>query len=128
MTTAQQLDDRYGRVRKSRIPWIIGAAVAAVAVGAFFWLVVANQLSVVDADDLGFELVDEHSVTVHFQVTGVQDKAVVCIVEALDREFGVVGWKVVDVAATDAHSQALSTSVPTVGRATTGLVNACWVA
>lgn len=128
MTTAAQLDDRYGRTRKRRGPWIVGIVIAALVVGAFSWMTVTQSMSSVDADDLGFELVDEHSVDVRFQVTGVQGKDVICIVEALDEEFGVVGWKLVDIAAGDSHSTAVSATVPTVSAATTGLVNTCWVA
>ncbi|MCM3779436.1 DUF4307 domain-containing protein [Microbacterium hydrocarbonoxydans] len=128
MTTAQQLDDRYGRTRRRRTPWIVLIVVAALLVGAFGWSIVTEQMNSVDSDDLGFDLVDEHTVDVRFQITGVQGKNVVCVVEALDEEFGVVGWKVVEIPASDSHSQALSTTVPTVAEATTGLVNSCWVA
>lgn len=128
MTTAQELDERYGRTRRRRTPWIIGGAVALLVVGAFSWMTVAQSMGSVDADDLGFELVDEHSVNVSFQVTGVQGKDVVCALEALDEEFGVVGWKIVEIEAGDSHSQARSVTIPTVAAATTGLVNTCWVA
>ncbi|GAA1216444.1 DUF4307 domain-containing protein [Microbacterium maritypicum] len=128
MTTAQELDERYGRTRRRRAPWIIGGAIALLIVGAFSWMTVAQSMASVDADDLGFELVDEHSVSITFQVTGVQGKDVVCAVEALDEEFGVVGWKIVEIEAGDSHSQARSVTIPTVSEATTGLVNTCWVA
>jgi hypothetical protein len=128
VTTAQELDERYGRTARRRTPWIIGIVVAVLAVVAFGWMTVTSQMGSVDADDLGFDLVDEHTVDVRFQITGVQGKDVVCIVEALDEEFGVVGWKVVEIPAGDSHSQALSATVPTVSAATTGLVNTCWVA
>ncbi|MCK8476890.1 DUF4307 domain-containing protein [Microbacterium aurugineum] len=128
MTTAQQLDERYGRTRRRRLPWIIGGAVGLVVIGAFSWMTVSQSIASVDADDLGFTLVDEYSVDVSFQVTGVQGKDVVCALEALDEEFGVVGWKIVEIAAGDSHSQAVSVTIPTVAQATTGLVNTCWVA
>lgn len=128
MTTAEQLDERYGRTRARRAPWIIAGIVALLVVGAFGWMIVAQSMSSVDADDLGFELVDEHTVDVRFQVSGVQGKDVVCVVEALDEEFGVVGWKVIEIPAGDSHTQAMSAVVPTVSAATTGLVNTCWVA
>jgi len=128
VTTAQELDERYGRTRRRRTPWIIGGAIALLIVGAFSWMTVAQSMASVDADDLGFELVDEHSVNITFQVTGVQGKDVVCAVEALDEEFGVVGWKIVEIAAGESHSQARKVTIPTVSEATTGLVNTCWVA
>ena len=128
MTTAQQLDERYGRTRRRRWPWVVVIVAAVAVVSALGWSVVSNQLNSVDADDLGFELIDEHTVEVRFQVTGVQGKDVGCVVEALDEEFGVVGWKVVELPAGDSHSQTFSATVPTVAEATTGLVKACWVA
>lgn len=128
MTTAQQLDDRYGRTRRRRWPWVVVIVAAAAVVAALGWSVVSNQMNAVDSDDLGFELIDEHTVEVRFQVTGVQGKDVGCVVEALDEEFGVVGWKVVELPAGDSHSQTFSATVPTVAEATTGLVKACWVA
>ena len=128
MTTALELDERYGRTRRRRLPWIIGIIVAIGIVGAFGWMIVAQAMNSVDADDLGFEVVDEHSVTVRFQVTGGQDKDVACALEALDEEFGIVGWKVIEIPASEDHQQEFSASIPTVGEATTGLVNACWVA
>ncbi|MGV2901440.1 DUF4307 domain-containing protein [Microbacterium sp. AGC62] len=128
MTTAQELDERYGRTRRRRWPWIAGGGLALLVVGAFSWMTVAQSMASVDADDLGFTLVDEYSVEVSFQVTGVQGRDVVCALEALDEEFGVVGWKIVEIPAGDSHSQAKSVTIPTVAEATTGLVNTCWVA
>jgi hypothetical protein len=110
------------------MPWIIAIVVALVVVGVFAWSTATRQMQSVDADDLGFDLVDAHSVTVRFQLTGVQGKDVACVVEALDEEFGIVGWKVVEIPAGEEHAQAVSATVPTVAQATTGLVNTCWVA
>lgn len=110
------------------MPWIIGGVIALIAIIAASWMTVSQSFSTVDADDLGFEVVDGHSVTVNFQITGKQGTAVVCAIEALDEEFGIVGWKIVEVPAGDGHIQRLSTTVPTVATATTGLVNTCWVA
>ena len=128
MTTPEQLDERYGRTRTRRTPWIIAGVVALLGVGAYGWMTVAQSMNSVDADDLGFDLVDEHTVDVRFQISGAQGKDVVCIVEALDEEFGVVGWKVIELPASDSHSTAHAATIPTVSAETTGLVNTCWVA
>ncbi|MCC2029470.1 DUF4307 domain-containing protein [Microbacterium sp. YMB-B2] len=128
MTTAQELDERYGRTRRRRLPWIVGILLVIAVVGVFGWMTFMQSANSVDADDLGFEVADEHSVTVLFQVTGGQGKDVACAIEALDEEFGIVGWKIVEIPASEEHLQQLSTTVPTVAEATTGLVNSCWVA
>ncbi len=90
------------------------------------WVTVSQSIDTVDADDLSFELVDERTVTVRFQVTTPQGRDMACAVEALDEEFGVVGWKIVQIPAADTPMQQLTATVPTVAQATTGLVNSCW--
>ncbi|UWF78063.1 MULTISPECIES: DUF4307 domain-containing protein [Microbacterium] len=127
MTTARDLDDRYGRTARRRLPWIVAGVAAAVVVGAFGWMTVSGAMNAVDADELGFQVVDEHSVTLRFQVTAPAGADVVCAVEAQDEEFGVVGWKIVRIPAGEGHSRALEVTIPTVATATTGLVNTCWV-
>ncbi len=128
VTTAQELDERYGRTRRRRLPWIVGILLVIAVVGVFGWMTFMQSANSVDADDLGFEVADEHSVTVRFQVTGGQGIDVAGAIEALDEECGIVGWRIVEIPASDEHLQQLSTTVPTVAEATTGLVNSCWVA
>jgi hypothetical protein len=128
VTTARELDERYGRAGRRRLPWIIGGAVAVLAVGAFGWMTVANEMNAVSADDVGFTLNDEHSVDIRFQYTAPRGADVVCVVQALDEEFGIVGWKVLEIPATQDHTSALDVRIPTVAAATTGLVKSCWVA
>ncbi|MDP3951172.1 DUF4307 domain-containing protein [Microbacterium sp.] len=126
MTTAPELDERYGRGRRSRTSWIVGGAIALVVIVIASWMTVSQSMNAVDADDLSYELVDEHTVTVRFQVMAPQGKDIACAVEALDEEFGVVGWKIVEIPAGDSHMQQLTATIPTVAEATTGLVNSCW--
>lgn len=128
MTTAQELDERYGRGRRRKAPWIVAGAIVLLLVGAYGWMTYAQSANSVDADDLGYEVVDEHTVTLRFQVTTTHGKDIACAVEALDEEFGVVGWKIVEITGTDDHSQQIGTTIPTVAEATTGLVKSCWVA
>ncbi|MDR6865617.1 hypothetical protein J2Y69_000199 [Microbacterium resistens] len=128
VTTPAQLDERYGRTPRGRLPWIVVGIVAAVVIGIAGWLTVRSSSDSVDITGTGYEVVDEHTVTVSFQITAPRDRTVHCIVEAQDEEFGIVGWRVVEYPASADHSRAFVETVPTLGLATTGLVNACWVA
>ncbi|WP_313355308.1 DUF4307 domain-containing protein [Microbacterium sp.] len=128
MTTARELDERYGRTPRRRLPWIIFGAAALAVVVALGWTIVAQQMNAVDADDLGFTVVDAHSVDLRFQFTAPRGADVACAVEALDEEFGVVGWKIVEIAGGEHHTKGVAVSIPTVAEATTGLVKTCWVA
>lgn len=128
MTTASELDERYGRTAHARKPWIITAiaAGAALLIGVV-WLSIQGMGTSVDAADLGYHVVDEHRVEVTFQVTSPRNKPLFCTVQALDEEFGIVGWKTFEYPASPEHARAFSVSVPTVALATTGLVKNCWV-
>ena len=129
MTTQDQLDERYGRRRSRGSRWaiVIAIAVAAIAVGLFSWMTIAATLDDVDADTTGFQLVDERTVVVSFQITAPTGRGVACAIEAQDVEHGVVGWKVVEYAASDVTARAFRETIPTTAEATTGLVNSCWV-
>jgi len=123
------LDERYGRrtaTRRTRIAWIALIAVAAVVVIWFGWSTVTDPNNGVKADGTAFHL-EEHSATVDFQLTAPIGATVACAIEALDEEYGVVGWKIVEYEASEAHTRAFSETVPLVAEATTGLVNSCWV-
>lgn len=128
MTTARELDERYGRTGRKPMLWIIGGALAIAIVVAFSWMTVVSAMNSVTAEDISFTLVDKHSVNVRFQYTAPSGADVACVVQALDEEFGVVGWKIIEIPAVDAHTSALDVTVPTVAAATTGLVKSCWVA
>ncbi len=130
MTIQARLDERYGRGRagrRRRVGWIVFGVIAAALVGALAWTTVSTAASAVDADDLAFTLVDEHTARVSFQVTGHADSEVACAVEALDEDFGIVGWKVVVYPPSGEQIRAYEVTVPTVAAATTGLVNSCWL-
>ncbi|GAA1958368.1 DUF4307 domain-containing protein [Microbacterium deminutum] len=128
-TTQDMLDERYGRGRspRRRAAIVIGLVVALVAVGLFAWMTVSNSLDAVSADTTSYEVVDEHSVRLDFQISGPVGRSVACALEAQDEQHGVVGWRVVEYPASDLHARAFHEVIPTTALATTGFVNACWV-
>ena len=129
MTTQDMLDERYGRSGSPARRWLIGVGIV-VAVGVvvlFGWFTVQGALNDVDADTTSFEVVDEHAVTLGFQITAPPGSAVACAIEAQDEEHGVVGWRVVELPAADLHARAFREVIPTTALATTGFVNSCWV-
>jgi hypothetical protein len=130
-TLQQRLDERYGRrgtPRRRRVLWIAVIAVAVLLVGGYGWFVVTDPSNSVRADGTAFEIHDEHSISVTFQLSAPPGTALTCALEALDEEHGVVGWRIVEYAPSSEHTRALTEQIPTVGRATTGLVNSCRVA
>lgn len=127
VTTPAQLDERYGRGPRRRLPMILTIAAAAVVVGVFGWWTWQGSADTVDVTGTGFHLGDDHTVTVSFQISAPTNRPVHCIVEAQDEEFGIVGWRLVTYPASEQHARAFTEHVPVVSAATTGLVNSCWV-
>ncbi|GAA3761124.1 hypothetical protein GCM10022240_12090 [Microbacterium kribbense] len=130
MTTQQELDARYGRnrsVRRRVWTWSVIGTFAVVAVGLLSWATIANTIHAVDAVATGYDVVDARTVTVSFQTTAPAGSTIVCVLEADDEDHGVVGWKVIELPPSRAHTQAFTETIPTLAKATTGLVNTCWV-
>lgn len=129
MTTQDKLDERYGRRRGPARRWLIGAGIVAavVIVALFGWSIVQGAMDDVDVDTATFEVVDDHAVTLGFQVTAPPGSAIACALEAQDEGHGVVGWRVVELPASEAHSRAFREVIPTTALATSGFVNSCWV-
>lgn len=131
MTTTAELDARYGRTRnpaRLRVWWITVAVFALALTGWLAWGILADGNTSVRADDTAFVIPDDHSVVVSFQVTAPVGASIACALEALDEEFGVVGWRVIVYPEFTSHAQAFTETIPTIAKATTGLVNSCWVA
>ena len=128
--TQQMLDERYGRrhsTRRRLIGWGVVGALAVGLVGWVGWGTVSRSIDEVDDDLTAFEVVDEHTVSVTFQITSPPGRDVACVLEAQDEEHGIVGWRVVEYPAVDGHARAFSEQIPTIAEATNGLVNSCWV-
>lgn len=122
-----KLNDRYGRGRRHPLLWSIGGVIALAVLVWFGWSIVTSAARSVDAQDLGFTVVDEHTVTIDFRVTPPRGSRFACALQALDVEFGVVGWQIFEYDALDGLTRNMKETIPTVAEATTGLVSSCWV-
>ncbi len=129
MTTQDKLDERYGRRRTAGSRWAIGVTIAVGVTAAVLlgWSTVSNSINSVDYDTTGFHVIDEHTVALNFQITSPPGRSVACAIEAQDVEHGVVGWRIVEIPASDARARAFREEIPTTAPATTGFVNSCWV-
>lgn len=130
MTMKEALDERYGRgprPTRRRAFWMSVAVVAVASVATFSWVTISNALSEVGFDETGYEVLDDRTVTVSFQATPPTRASFACAVQALDEDFGIVGWRVIQCPAFENTTRAFVESIPTVAWATTGTVHSCWV-
>ena len=131
-TASTDLDARYGRSpkakRNNRVA-VIAAAVGFVAVFAA-WLVGGGLLEApaqFEAKDTGYEIIDDTAVEVRWQFNVPENTDARCAVQALNSTFAIIGWKVVDVPASDQRNRDLSTTVRTTEQAVSGLIYRCWL-
>ncbi len=127
--TANQarLDERYGRTPAPRWVWaLLGTIVTAIFLW-FAWGAITHDNAAVRVDDLGYEVVDDHTATVRFQVSAPANREVACMLEALDELHGVVGFKTEVLPASPERIRGFSASIPTLSQATTAIASLCWV-
>jgi Domain of unknown function (DUF4307) len=129
---AATLDARYGRSPRSPSRRrLLLAIVAVVSVAVFIgWIIWAGLLGSgvqLEARDTGHVIVSDSLVQVRFDLSVDPGAKVGCAIEGLNESFTVVGWKVVDVPASEQRTRSLSESVRTSEQAVTGLIYRCWL-
>ena len=127
--TAQENDllaQRYGKrakLSKTRWIWISVVGIALMMVGVLF-ASIANY-NPVQSQDVGFSVKDPTQVVLDFELTKPQDTTAVCSVEALNEQFGQVGYKIIEIGPQETAKVRLSVSINTTELATTALVDEC---
>lgn len=127
--TAQENDllaKRYGKrakLSKSRWRWISAVGIGIMAIGVLY-VSMANY-NPVQSQDIGFSVKNPTQVTLDFELTKPLDAVAVCSVEALNEQFGQVGYKVLEIGPQETGKVRLTVSINTTELATTALVDEC---
>lgn len=126
------LDARYGRspqtTRRNRRIAVVTAIAFAIVFGA--WLLWAGLLQTpaqLEVRDTGFLILDDRAVSVRWEVSTDTGNAVSCAVQALNSSFGIVGWSIVEIPASDQRTRVLTETLRTSELAVTGLIYRCWL-
>jgi hypothetical protein len=127
------IDERYGRGprtrrRERRLGWIIGGVFALVLGSWVVWAGLDAAGPAIDVRNTAHSVVDERTVTVTFELSVPSGTATYCAVQALNDTFAVVGWKVVEIPASDQRTRTFTETLTTVEEASTGLIYRCWLA
>ena len=126
------IDARYGRTpdrrRRTRVLAIVVAAGVAVAVAAWvIWVGLFGPEAGLDHRDLAYSLDGVSTIEVRYEVTVDPGQTVSCAVQALNSEFGIVGWKIVDLPASDQGTRQFRETLRTSEPPVTGLIYRCWL-
>ena len=130
--TQTRLDERYGRTarssRNNRTIGIVTAVGFAAVLGAWLWWgVVLDTPSQLQYRDVGHTIVDDTEVSVTYEVTTAPGTEVTCAVQALNASYGIVGWQILDIPASERWTRVFDTTLRTSEPAVTGLLYECWL-
>ena len=129
----EALAARYGRTRtrRTRDRWLLIGGAIAFAVVLTAWVVWAGldgQKPSVEATDTGHRLLNEQrAVEVTWTLAVPPGNETACIVQAFDEDFTIVGWRVVEIPASDRHLRSFTERVRVAREANTGLISRCWL-
>ena len=129
---APLLSERYGhspRAKKNTklLGITAGVGFAVVLVAWLWWAGLAQPTAQFETRDLGWERVDDRSVSVRFEVSVAPGTPMSCAVQALNAQYGIVGWVVVDLPESPQRTRVFNQVVRTSETAVTGLLYRCWV-
>jgi len=128
----QTLDSRYGRTpqRKRRERWLlIGGLVGLIAVVTawVFWAGWDNNGSSLEATDTAYTIADDHHVDISFTINAPPGAPVTCALQALNEDFAIVGWRIVEYPGSDSRVTTHTERIRTIMKPNTGLINTCWL-
>ena len=122
------VQQRYGRDRLRSRDRILAISIAVVALTSFLiWavFVAIDYSNQVTHRDVAYEVIDEYSTNVTFEVSRSPGQSVSCDVTVLNQSFAIVGFLTVDVAASSSRSTVISSTIRTTELGVSGLVQSC---
>jgi len=122
------VQERYGRDRLQRRDRILAISIAAVLLSTFLiWAIFVSidKSNQVTHRDIAYEVVDQYSTNVTFEVSRNPGQVVSCDVTVLNQSFAIVGFLTLDVAASKSRSTVISSKVRTTELGVSGLVDGC---
>ena len=132
MAVSSNLDARYGRtpgsrLRDKRVLWIVGGMFALVLTAWVVWAGLDGAGPAIETRDIGYSIADENSVSVTFEVSLPPQTPAACAVQALNKDFTVVGWKILDLEPSEQYTRSFTEVVKTTDLSDTGLIYRCWL-
>jgi hypothetical protein len=131
--------ERYGRTdadrRRRRVFGVVAALGVLLVVGAWVvWVGLFSPSASLEARDTGYTAPgggalteSDTSVDIRFEITTEPGTPVSCALQALNEQFAIVGWRIVELAPGDAITRSFVENVRVTEPAVTGLIYRCWL-
>jgi hypothetical protein len=129
----EALAARYGRTARDRRRdrWLLvigGVVVAVVLVAWVLWAGLDGQRPSLQVAGTGHRLIaEERAVEVSWNLSVPAGHDTACVVQAMNDDFTVVGWKIVEIPASDRYTRSFTEVVRVAQPANTGIVEHCWL-
>lgn len=123
MTNSELLNSRYGQpAQNKKIVWVLAITGLVAIVSFAAWVALTQER--LTYTDVGFSVKDQWHTEVTFDVEKNAGEDVSCEVQALNQQYGIVGWKTVNIPTQDS-SVRISSTINTTEEAVTALVYNC---
>lgn len=107
--------------------WGLGGFFVLVLGAWVLWTGLDGASTQIEARDIGHTIIDEHSVSVTFEVSLPVNRTASCAVQALNESYSVVGWKIVDLPRSTLYNRSFTEILRTTDLSNTGLIYQCWL-
>jgi hypothetical protein len=128
----ERIAARYGQTpsaatRQKAIGIVGGIGVAGVLLAWLWWAGFLQPDAQFQARDIGYSIADNRNITVQFEITVTPNTGLRCAVQALNAEYGIVGWTIVDIDPSEQRTRVFQQPLRTSEMAVTGLLYRCWL-
>ena len=129
--SATDLNARYGRtVNRRRRNLVIAIGFGAIVVITFalwtIWGGLDTATASIDTEPIGNIRISSNQMEVKWEMSEAPGTHAKCAIQALDENFGIVGWKIITVPPSSLGTRNLETVVRTAQPAVSGLIYLCW--
>ena len=130
--SANELAERYGRTprnaRRTKIwAFVFGGAIVVVFAAWAIWAGLFQPTAAIETTAVGNIRVSDTAIRVKWELSVDPGRSTSCAVQALNSDFAIVGWKIIQVPPSESRSRTLSQVVRTSEPALSGLIYRCWL-
>jgi len=123
---------RYGKTRqrgtRQRIlGWSVAIAFVVVFTAWVVWVAFDNNSGSFQARDTGHKIVDKTTTRISFEVSMEPGSTASCALQVQNEQHAIVGWKIVDIPASDKYTQSFTETLRSTELGVTGLIYECWL-
>lgn len=125
-----ELDARYGRTGLRRGPWaavISGVVLVVAALAWFIWARPVDPRTAIEWSDLSYSVQGDVEATMTWRLVVEPGREVSCALNALNTDYAIIGWRIVNVPASADAVRDITETVRTTEHAATAGVYGCWI-